>query len=52
MSTMTEIAGTDCHCDARNRCHCEERSDEAISYLTSSHRLVRQEIASPLRASQ
>ena len=34
------------------RCHCEERSDEAISCLTSVPRLVRQEIASSLRSSQ
>jgi hypothetical protein len=33
-------------------CHCEARSAEAISCLTSVPRLVRQEIASALRASQ
>jgi len=32
-------------------CHCEKRSDEAISRLTS-RRLIVQEIASALRASQ
>ena len=34
------------------RCHCEERSDEAIPCLTSRGTLVRQEIASSLRSSQ
>jgi hypothetical protein len=34
------------------QCHCEARSDEAISCLTNGRRLVRQEIASSLRASQ
>ena len=34
------------------RCHCEERSDEAIPCLTSVPRLVRQGIASSLRSSQ
>jgi hypothetical protein len=33
-------------------CHCEARSAEAISCLTSLGALVRQEIASALRASQ
>ena len=33
-------------------CHCEKRSDEAISCLTSRPWLVRQEIASSLRFSQ
>jgi hypothetical protein len=33
-------------------CHCEARSDEAIPCLTSRGTLVRQEIASALRASQ
>jgi len=33
-------------------CHCEARSAEAISCLTIRGTLVRQGIASPLRASQ
>jgi len=33
-------------------CYCEARSAEAISCLTSRLTLVRQEIASALRASQ
>jgi hypothetical protein len=33
-------------------CHCEARRAEAISCLTSRRPLIRQEIASALRASQ
>jgi len=36
----------------RGTCHCEARSAEAISCETSVPRLVTQEIASALRASQ
>ena len=37
---------------ARSECHCEARSDEAISRLTNRRLLLRQGIASSLRASQ
>jgi hypothetical protein len=55
MRVETVIARGSRHCAletviARGDCHCEVRSAEAIPCLTSRGTLVRQEIASALRA--